>query len=215
MVSRQDIKLVRMVTSVKGQQAAYREDEGIMPLKLSQLSEDEILNLVYDGNKRAYGELYDRYLNEIYRYLYYRVARDQLEAEDLTQEVFIRAWNVLSQTRQRKKRRNFRALIYKIAHNLSVDRWRTRKNEGPLQDDDLGVNASDLNTPEKSIMDQERNEALAEAIRELEPQLQNVFICRFISGLSHAETAQSLGIKEGHVRVLQYRALKKIRISLD
>lgn len=185
-----------------------------MPFKLSQLSEDEILNLVFDGNKRAYGELYDRYLNEIYRYLFYRVARDQLEAEDLAQEVFIRAWNVLSQTRNRKKRSNFRALIYKIAHNLSVDRWRTRKNEGSLRDD-LSLNSADLNTPERSLMDQERNQELAAAVRELEPQLQNVFICRFISGLSHAETAQSLGIKEGHVRVLQYRALKKIRISLE
>ena len=51
--------------------------------------------------------------------------------------------------------------------------------------------------------------------RELDPQLQDVFICRFINKLSHAETARTLGLKEGHVRVLQYRALKKIRITLE
>ncbi len=186
-----------------------------MPANLSQISDNEIIDLVCAGNERAYGELYKRYLDEIFRYLYYKVAKNQQEAEDLTQEVFIKAWGVISKTKKRKSKSNFRALVYRIAHNLSVDRWRTRKNEGTLQEDDLGMNAADLNTPEKSILDQERNQELAAVVRELEPQLQNVFICRFINGLSHTETAESLGLKEGHVRVLQYRALKKIRISLE
>ena len=186
-----------------------------MTVNLSQPSEDEILNLVRDGNERAYGELYKRYIDEIYRYLYYRVATNSQDAEDLTQEVFIKAWDVISKAKNGNNKNNFRALVYKIAHNLSVDRWRTRKNEQPLKEDDLGVNSADLNTPEKSIMDQEGNEELAVAVRELDPQLQNVFICRFINGLSHAATAQSLGLNEGHVRVLQHRALKKIRITLE
>ena len=186
-----------------------------MTVNLSQLSEDEILNLIRNGNDRAYGELYKRYLDEIYRYLYYRVAANSQDAEDLTQEVFIKAWNVISKAKNGNNKNNFRALVYKIAHNLSVDRWRTRKNEQPLQEDELGVNSADLNSPEKSIMDQERNQELAVAVRKLDPQLQNVFICRFINGLSHAETAQSLGLNEGHVRVLQHRALKKIRITLE
>ena len=184
-----------------------------MPFNLSQLSEDAILGLVRQGDDRAYGELYKRYFDEIYRYLYYRVAKNPQDAEDLTQEVFIKTWDVISTAKKRSKS-NFRALAYKIAHNLSVDRWRTRKDEQPLQEDDLGVNSAKQNTPEQRVMDQERNQELAIAVRELEPQLQNVFICRLINGLSHAETAQSLGLKEGHVRVLQYRALKKIRISV-
>ena len=165
-----------------------------MPVNLRELSEDEILGLIRQGDDRAYGELYKRYIDEIYRYLYYRTARNAQDAEDLTQEVFIRAWNVISSKGKRKKG-NFRALAYRIAHNLSVDRWRTGKNEQPLQEDDLGGIPSRKDLPEQKIMDQERNQELALAVRELDPQLQNVFICRFINGLSHAETAQSLGLK--------------------
>lgn len=188
-----------------------------MSINLSQLSEEEILNLVRGGNDRAYGELYKRYLEEIYRYLFYRVAKDQQEAEDLTQEVFIRAWDVISKTKNRRSKgnSNFRALVYRIAHNLSVDRWRTSKDEQSIQEEDLKTESANLVTPEKTIIAQERDEELYTAVKELDTQLQNVFICRFINGLSHAETAQSLGLNEGHVRVLQYRALKKIRISLE
>jgi RNA polymerase sigma-70 factor (ECF subfamily) len=189
--------------------------ENLNPLNFSQISDDEIIDLVLGGNSRAYGELYKRYLDEIYRYLYYRVARNQQEAEDLAQEVFLNAWEAISKTRKRKKKSNFRALAYRIAHNLSVDRWRTHKDEKPLQEEDLGVMGADFVTPEKKVLAQEQSQALAAAVRELDPQLQNVFICRFINQLSHAETAQSLGLKEGHVRVLQYRALKKIKINLE
>lgn len=186
-----------------------------MAVNLSQLSEDEILNLVCDGNERAYGELYRRYLDEIYRYLYYRAARNQQEAEDLTQEVFIRAWDVISRAKSRKSKNNFRALLFKIAHNLSVDRWRTNKGELSLQEEGSRTDDADLDTPEESMMARELKQELVAVIRKLDSQLQNVFICRFVIGLSHAETAQSLGLKEGHVRVLQHRALKKIRISIE
>lgn len=190
------------------------DSKNLMPVNLSQISDGEIIDLVLAGDRRAYGELYKRYLDEIYRYLFYRVAKNQQEAEDLTQEVFIRAWDVISRSSKRKKKGNFRALVYRIAHNLSVDRWRTSKDEPSLQAEDLEVDVADFTTPEKRVLAQERSQALAAAVRELDPQLQNVFICRFINGLSHAETAQSLGLKEGHVRVLQHRALKKIRITL-
>lgn len=186
-----------------------------MPVNLSQLTDHEIIDLVHAGNQRAYGELYKRYLDEIYRYLYYRVAKNQQEAEDLTQEVFIKAWDVISRTKKSKAKSNFRALAYRIAHNLSVDRWRTRKNEQSLQAAELGLDAADLTSPEKRIMVQQRNQRLAAAVQDLDPQLQNVFICRFINQLSHAQTAESLGLKEGHVRVLQHRALKKIKIKIE
>lgn len=185
-----------------------------MSHNLSHLPENDILTLVQEGNDRAYGELYRRHLDEIYRYLYYRVAANSQDAEDLAQEVFIRAWDVISRSNNGRNAGSFRALVYRIAHNLSVDRWRTRKNEQPLEDN-LGVNSDAVNSPEQRLVDQERTQEMVAAVRELEPQLQNVFICRFLNNLSHAETAQSLGLNEGHVRVLQHRALKKIRMTLD
>jgi RNA polymerase sigma-70 factor (ECF subfamily) len=186
-----------------------------MSPNLSQLPEFEILTLVREGNHRAYGELYRRYLDEIYRYLYYRVAKNQLEAEDLAQEVFLKAWEVIAKKSKSRKNSNFRALLYRIAYNLAVDRWRSQKEDLSLDDEKGGIQISAADLPENKVLVQEQTQELVKAVRELESQLQNVFICRFINGLSHAETAQSLGLKEGHVRVLQYRALKKIRISVE
>ena len=105
--------------------------------------------------------------------------------------------------------------MYRIAYNLTVDRWRSQKEDLPLEEEKGGIQISSSDLPENKVLVQEQTQELVEAVRDLEPQLQNVFICRFINGLSHAETAQSLGLKEGHVRVLQYRALKKIRISVE
>ena len=186
-----------------------------MSHNLFQLPEYEIIALVREGNHRAYGELYRRYLDEIYRYLYYRVARNQLEAEDLAQEAFLRAWEVISKHKKSRKNSSFRALLYRIAYNLAVDRWRSQKADLSLEEEKGGIQISVSDLPENQVLVQEQTQELVKAVRELEPQLQNVFICRFINGLSHAETAQSLGLKEGHVRVLQFRALKKIRISVE
>ena len=185
-----------------------------MASNLSLISEAEILTLVRDGDTRAYGELYNRYLDEIYRYLYFRVARNQPEAEDLAQEVFLKGWKALTSGSRSRKKSNFRALLYRIAHNLAVDRWRTEKDEMSLEDGRPSIQASEDEMPEYQILTTEQNQELAAAIRELDPNLQDVFICRFINVLSHAETAQILGLKIGHVRVLQHRALKQIRITI-
>lgn len=181
-----------------------------MSSKLSRLPDEKLLKKVISGDTRAYGVLYERYVDEIYRYVYYRVAKNSLETEDLTQTVFIKAWDVILQ--DRTENYNFRALIYQIARNLTIDRWRTSKTE-------LSINEllmkSDIPKLEQQIILNEESDELVHAIRELEPKLQEVVICRFINGLSHAETARSLGRTEGYVRVLQYRALKKIRLLIN
>lgn len=181
-----------------------------MSSKLSKLSDEKLLKKVISGDTPAYGVLYERYSDEIYRYVYYRVAKNSLETEDLTQVVFIKAWDVILQNRTENY--NFRALIYKIARNLTIDYWRTSKTE--LSIDEL-LMKSVIPKPEQQIILNEESDELVQAIRELEPKLQEVVICRFINGLSHAETARSLGRTEGYVRVLQYRALKKIRVLIN
>ncbi len=181
-----------------------------MASKLSRLPDEKLIKKVISGDTRAYGVLYERYLDEIYRYVYYRVAKNSLEAEDLTQVVFIKAWKVILQDRTEKY--NFRALIYQIARNLTIDHWRTSKTE--LLFDEQLMESANPKLEQQIILNEEGGE-LVQVIRELEPKLQEVVICRFINGLSHAETARSLGRTEGYVRVLQYRALKKIRVLIN
>lgn len=177
----------------------------------SRSSEEKLIKAVIKGDSQAYGELYKRYLDEIYRYVYYRVAGNHLEAEDLIQIVFIRAWEVM--LRNKPKNYNFRALVYRIAHNLTIDRWRTQKQEYSLEAKQFETLKSTAPTPEQSAKSNEEIDSVTTAIKGLDPKLQQVFICRFINGLSHSETAKTLGLTESHVRVLQYRALKRIRLG--
>ena len=182
-----------------------------MPLKFSKASDVEVIKKILSGDGKAYGELYQRYLDEIYRYVFYRVAKNHLEAEDLTQNVFIKAWEVILDNKTENY--HFRALVYRIARNLTIDRWRTQKTEQSFDESNSQLIENSAFEPEQQIISNEANDDLLQAIRALKPDQQDVIICRFINELSHAETAQALGLTESHVRVLQHRALNELRIK--
>jgi RNA polymerase sigma-70 factor, ECF subfamily len=172
-------------------------------------SDQGLLARAMQGDTEAFGDLYARYLDEILRYVFYRVA-NRFEAEDLTETVFLKAWDALS--RFESSEVNFRAWLYRIAHNVTVDYYRTRQPSFEMPDAQL----HDLQpSPEHQLQIRDQHKGLALAIQSLEDSLQQVITCRFINGLSHAETAQIMGLKEGHVRVLQLRALQKLRLILE
>ena len=183
-----------------------------MSIDPSEISEAELLSRAVCGDKQAFGALYERYLEQIYRYIYYRVA-DHSEAEDLTEMVFLKVWERLPEMTGASVVRNFRAWLYRVAHNLVVDRHRTHRPSVSL-DQAAGVHAADP-APEDFVQERETAQSLAGAVAQLEPSLQQVILCRFVSQLSHAETAEVMGLNEGHVRVLQHRALKAMRSLLD
>jgi RNA polymerase sigma-70 factor (ECF subfamily) len=176
----------------------------------SQVAESELIARAVEGDRPAYGELYERYLDRIYRYIYYSV-NDHDEAEDLTEIVFLKAWEALP--RFRRARPGFQAWVYRIAHNAVIDRYRTRKPEVSLEQ---FVHLRDGSPMPESVVEMDQEiERLAVALGQLKPHWRQVVICRFISGLSHAETAKVTGLTQGHVRVLQYRALKQLRRLLE
>jgi RNA polymerase sigma-70 factor (ECF subfamily) len=170
----------------------------------------ELVARALQGDSGAFGHLYDRYLNPLYRYIYYRVA-DRLEAEDLTETVFLKAWEAIH--RLDPKGLNFQAWLYRIAHNTVVDHFRSRKSEIPLE------NLTNLHhkgpTPEQEIQSKLEAARLARALSQLNPDQQQVIACRFIAGISHSETAEVMDLMEGHVRVLQHRALKRLKELLE
>jgi RNA polymerase sigma-70 factor (ECF subfamily) len=177
-------------------------------------SDRDLIARAAGGSHRAYGELYERYLDEIYRYIFCRVP-DVVTAEDLTEEVFIRAWQKLPETQQKNAIQNFRAWIYRIAHNRVVDHLRSEKNRTHTPLEDSANLIQDTETPEEWLQDQQRSDYLAQVICSLDDTLQQVILLRFVNQCSHAETAQILGLQENHIRVLQYRALKKLRSRLE
>ena len=173
--------------------------------------ETDLVARAQAGNNAAFGSLYERYMDQIYRYVYYRVS-DRDEAQDLTETIFVKAWEALPRFRARGA--TFRAWLYRIARNAVIDRHRTRKVVVPLEhaQDWLDVEAS---SPQAAAEAAEESATLGVAIAQLKPRLREVILHRFIGGLSHDETAQVMGLRKGHVRVLQHRALNQMRDLLS
>lgn len=170
----------------------------------------ELIVRAYQGDKDAFGDLYERYLHQVYRYVFYRVA-DEQEAEDLTEAVFIKAWEAFP--RIRLGGFNFKSWIYRIAHNEVIDRYRTHRATSTIDEaEDIRDPSGD---PEAIFQGQESSNQLARAISGLEETYQEVLIYRFILGFSHQDTADLMGKSVIHVRVLQHRALIKLKDRLD
>jgi RNA polymerase sigma-70 factor (ECF subfamily) len=160
------------------------------------------------GDKEAFGDLYELYLDELFRYVFYRIS-NKADAEDLTELVFLKAWEGLPGYRGTVP---FRAWLYRIARNAIVDHYRTRKQNVPLDEDVPLADTEDH--PEQQVLFQETTEQLIDAISMLSPLHQDVLVLRFVNGYSTAETAQILERNVGTVRVLQHRALKAMQANL-
>ena len=173
----------------------------------------EIDRLVYrakDGDADAFGRLYDMYVDRVYRHVYYRVG-NIADAEDLTQQVFIKAWQAIG--RYKKTASPFLAWLIKISHNLVIDFYRS--NKAKTYPDFDAVASAPESGPEhlaETHFDQQR---IRRAILELPGDQQQVVLMRFIEDFSYPEIAASLGKSEGAVRVIQHRALARLRRILE
>jgi RNA polymerase sigma-70 factor, ECF subfamily len=169
-------------------------------------TDEELVSKTANGDAHAYGCLYDRYFEQIYRYVYFRVNTSE-EAEDLVETVFLKTYEVIK--KHPTKIESFKPWLYRTAANQVIDHYRTRKESFSL---DLLADASDgQSSPEMRMVFKEDQHRLRKALERLEPTEQKIIAFRFVSGLSHAETAKAIGVKEDYVRVLQYRALRKLR----
>ena len=180
-----------------------------MPIGNPKSAEIGLLGLAAQGNKKAYGLLYEQYLDEIYRFVYLGL-NDRWEAEDITENVFLKAWEQLpiiySQDNQID---NFRAWLYRIARNQMIDYFRSKK---PVV---LEENIfTDETSPENAYSENNLSNRLIKAILRLEPNYRQIIVLRFINQVSHKEAAEIMKLGYNNVRVLQYRALKKLRMLL-
>jgi RNA polymerase sigma-70 factor (ECF subfamily) len=173
-----------------------------------QSARSTLLDQASLGNRHSFGQFYELYLKEIYRYIYFRVENHQ-EAEDLTTKVFLDAWESLLKKPREQKIENIRAWIYRIAHNKVIDYRRTRKQLVSIEDNShKNLQAGGL---EGDMEDLLISQQLAEGIRQLPSNYQQVIILRFINQLSHAEVAEIMQTTEKYMRVLQHRALRQLR----
>lgn len=176
-----------------------------------EFNEEEILSLASQGDSDAFGRLYERYLDRIFNYVYYRTGNLH-DAEDLTARVFQRAMNHIHNYTDRGV--PFSAWLYRIAHNL-VANWhrdRSRKQEIPL--DDLPILPTKGDHPERNLVRSQEQDALLRLIRRLPPERQTLLILKFVEDLSNAEIGSIMGRSEGAVKSLYHRTLLALRDQL-
>ena len=162
------------------------------------------------GDASAFGELYERYRDPIYRFCLARTGTAH-DAEDLASDVFVKALQSIDRYQDRGL--PFVAFLYRIARNAAIDRSRTLKQ--PFSFDGLLVEpASKQNVEAEASLAVEKTILLA-ALARMKPEHRDVITMRFIEGYAALEVAQFLGKTEGAIRTLQHRALERLRKEFD
>jgi RNA polymerase sigma-70 factor (ECF subfamily) len=155
-----------------------------------------------------YGELYREYLPRILNYVRLRVNSEDL-AQDLTAEVFERA---AAKQHTLRKRGAFGGWLFRIARNVVAGYYRRRQPTIPLEY--AGDLTSSAPSPPEVVMQQEEVARLRAAIGSLSEREQEIVRLKFGGGLGNKEIARVMGLRAGHVGVLVYRALRKLRAIL-
>ena len=159
----------------------------------------------------AFGILYERYVNKVYSYIYYRVGNHH-DAEDLTSRVFHRALTHIKDYADRGV--PFSAWLYRIAHNLVANWHRDRARRQDLALEDVTLVGDVVEMPEWVAENQEERRWLLAAIRHLPEERQELLILKFVEQLSNAEVGQIMGRTEGAIKSLYHRTLLALRDEL-
>ena len=159
------------------------------------------------GDKDAFGKLYSSYLDAIYRYVFFRVENDRQTAEDITEEIFLKAWRHIDQFKIGTG--TVQAWLYKIASTTVIDHHRTKKQQVNMHEE-----IADESTIEEQFVKKTEQQQITRALKTLTDEQQSVIIMKFINDLSNKEIARVLNLSNEAVRALQYRALKNLRKKL-
>ena len=170
----------------------------------------DLVDRASKGSGEAFGQLYQMYVDRIYNYIYYKTGH-AVDAEDLTEQVFIKAWEAIRRFRFEGK--PFAAWLFKVARNVVIDHYRTRKNNTDLSEVVSAI-AKD-GDPEASAQRRATAQVLMTAIRHLTDEQQQVILLKFVDGMDNTEISAAMGKKEGAIRALQYRALLALQRILQ
>lgn len=170
-----------------------------------------LVELARDGDAEAFGQLFDHYHSQVFRFLYYRLGSVPL-AEDLCSETFFRA--LRSMTSFTWQGKDFGAWLMTIARNLTHDHYKSGRTRLEQTTEDLTTLDRTTEGPEEEVLAHLTNEALVVAMRELPADQRDCLVMRFLQGLSIAETAEVLDRTAGAVKQLQLRAVRNLATLL-
>lgn len=158
----------------------------------------------------AFGQIYDAYVEPIYRFIYFKVSSAE-QAEDLTSETFLKAWQYL---KEKKDVPHLQALLYSVARSVVIDHYRAaaaERGDQPLDEDQ----ASELTdeASEKLLRDVETKfdtTLVIEKLRRLKDEYREVIVMKYLDELGTHEIAKALGKSSANVRVILHRATKAL-----
>ncbi len=175
--------------------------------------ERQLIKLAKEGGSEAFGQLYDYYLPKIYRFVLIRTAGQREGAEDLSHQVFLKAWKNIKNYNDRGH--PFSSWLYQIARNSIIDYY--RQNPTTI----LSFEELTINDPEGAFEEEEKISLainiknVVKAVQELKQIEQDIIIMRFVEDMPIAEVALNVKKSQGAVKLIQHRALKQLKKILD
>jgi RNA polymerase sigma-70 factor (ECF subfamily) len=169
-----------------------------------------IVDAARAGDQAALSELYTLYFPRVYRYILARTG-NTYDAEDLAEEVFMKVLEAIDRFQWREA--PFSAWLFRIAHNALISQRRkdgVRGRSGPLSD---GI-ALDSQSPDDMVANRLALNEIMDAAQNLPEAQRQVITLRFAAGLSVAETARAMNKGEGNVKVIQHKAIAKLRETI-
>ena len=169
------------------------------------MAEGDLIRAAKAGRREAAAQLCRMHWQGVYRVAYGRLG-NRAEAEDVTQETFLRLWRQIGRFEGDQLGPYLRTIALNLCRNRLRDAF--RHPQADLLED---LSADPGPSPEERLLDHERQEQLRSALGRLEPDQRRVLELRLIEGRSAAEAALALGRTPEAVRALQYRALIRLR----
>ena len=170
---------------------------------LDKISDTVLITRSKRGDAKAFGSLYLKYLNGVYRYVFFRIGQNGPEAEDISQNALIRAWEKIGLYKATLG--SFRSWLFSIVHNTMIDYLREKGHPTETLDENNTDISSDITDSLSAKL------TIDKGLEKLPAEQRSVITLRFIEGYSVRETAKVLGKTEEGVRAMQYRALKTLR----
>lgn len=159
------------------------------------------------GDGEAFGKLYDRYVDSVFRFIYYRV-NDRALAEDFTSETFLRALRRISAINYQG--RDIGAWFTTIARNIVFDHSKSARTRLELTTGEILEGDEHHASTESAVLEHLTNQRLMEAVNSLNEEQKECIVLRFLNGYSVAETAEVMGKNDGAIKALQHRAVKRL-----
>jgi RNA polymerase sigma-70 factor, ECF subfamily len=173
----------------------------------TKLDDTTLVKQTQNGHRRAFSELVRRYKTTVYRSCY-RTLGDKEDANDASQETFLRAYRKLDTFRGRS---TFKTWLVRVAMNVSLNECTSRRRKVPRSDIGLAQFVASKEAPEAELMRAEAAVQMHKALQLVRPDHRAAIVLRDLEGLTYQETAESLGVAEGTAKSWVHRGREQLK----